>query len=328
MDRDLVQRVLAALYQAESAISGQELAQQLGVSRTAVWKAIGKLRAAGYEIDATPNRGYQLRSQIDIPYPAEVSRGLKTKQLGREVHYYETLASTNEQLRVLAREGAEEGTVVIADSQLKGKGRWGRSWFASPGQNLTFSILLRPDIEPRRAGLLAPLVGVACHKVLTGEPYNIPCSLKWPNDLVAAGRKLGGILIELSAELERIHYVIVGIGLNVNDTFRDAPEEVQKRATSIAQFTGRVRRVPLLQRLLAALEQEYQLFLAEGPEKLLAHYRTFCATVGQQVSVYSRGELVAAGLAEDIDSGGNLLVRSKEGSLTPVTSGEVSLRQE
>ena len=102
MDRDLVQRVLAALYQAESAISGQELAQQLGVSRTAVWKAIGKLRAAGYEIDATPNRGYQLRSQIDIPYPAEVSRGLKTKQLGREVHYYETLASTNEQLRVLA----------------------------------------------------------------------------------------------------------------------------------------------------------------------------------------------------------------------------------
>ena len=152
--------------------------------------------------------------------------------------------------------------------------------------------------------------------------------LEVAHDLVAAGRKLGGILIELSAELERIHYVIVGIGLNVNDTFRDAPEEVQKRATSIAQFTGRVRRVPLLQRLLAALEQEYQLFLAEGPEKLLAHYRTFCATVGQQVSVYSRGELVAAGLAEDIDSGGNLLVRSKEGSLTPVTSGEVSLRQE
>ncbi len=327
MGRDLAQEVLSALYQAAGPLSGEELAGRLAVSRTAIWKVIGKLRQAGYKIDAAPNRGYALMGQVDIPYPEEVQRGLATEAFGRNLLYFRQLASTSDQLRGLAREEAAEGTVVIADAQLKGKGRWGRTWFATQGENLTFSILLRPTIEPRMAGLLAPLVGVACLKVLTGEPYGVACALKWPNDLMASGRKLGGILIELSAELERIHYVIVGLGLNVNCTFETAPSEVRERAASMRLVTGKTwRRVPLLQRLLAALEQEYRQFLAQGPGKLLESYRACCVTLGQEVAVYSRGELVAAGLAEDIDESCNLILRTESG-LRTVTSGEVSLRK-
>lgn len=325
MESDLTKQVLTALYQATQPLSGQELAAKLSVSRTAIWKAIGKLRNAGYRIDAAPNRGYQLIDEVDIPYPEEVQRGLTTSSFGRKVLYYNQLGSTNDQLRTLAREGADEGTVVITDEQLKGKGRWGRSWYSQRGENLTFSLLLRPSFEPWQAGLLAPLVGVACLKVLTRPPYNIPCTLKWPNDLVVAERKLGGILIELSAELERIHYVVVGLGLNINGKFEAAPSEVQQRATSLREISGRKwKRVPLLQALLASLEAEYQLFLTQGPKELLQSYRSWCATLGQEVEVYSRGVLMAKGVAAELDEGCNLVVRTDNGLVT-VTSGEVSL---
>lgn len=326
MEKDLTKQLLSALYEATEPLSGQELAEGMQVSRTAIWKAMGKLRELGYQIEAAPNRGYQLIAGVDRPFPEEVKRGLATSSFGRKLLYYNQLGSTNDELRALAREGAVEGTVVIADQQLAGKGRWGRSWY-SPGENLTFSLLLRPSFEPWQAGLLAPLVGVACLEVITSSPYNIPCTLKWPNDLMVSGRKLGGILIELSAELERIHYVVVGLGLNINGTFENAPSEVQRRATSIRAIGGRKwKRVPLLQELLASLEAEYQHFVTRGPRRLLDKYRSWCDTLGQEVEIYSRGELVARGIAEDLDESCNLVLATENGPVT-VTSGEVSLRQ-
>lgn len=322
LETALTQQVLAALYETTAPISGEDLAEKLAVSRTAIWKAIGKLRSSGYKIDAAPNRGYQLVCGVDIPYPQEVQRGLETQNFGHNAYFYQHLVSTNDTLRTLAKEGASEGTLVIAEQQQQGRGRWGRAWQSEAGENLTFSLLLRPHFEPRKVTVLAPMVGVACLKVLRAEPYGLPVNLKWPNDLLVNGKKLGGILIELSLELERIHYAVLGLGINVNANFA----QVDFPATSLKILSGQtLPRVPLLQKLLLALEEEYQELINSGSGSLLSTYRQWCETVGQEIAVYSRGELVAQGTAQEIDPDFNLVVATAQGPVT-VTSAEVSLR--
>ncbi|NLK01318.1 MAG: biotin--[acetyl-CoA-carboxylase] ligase, partial [Clostridia bacterium] len=208
-------RILGILQEGGSAyISGEKISEILGVSRSAVWKHIENLREEGYEIDSATKKGYKLISVPDILFPQEISPGLDTKRLGKSLRHFHVLDSTNEYARVLAEEGAKEGTVVIAEQQKKGRGRMDRPWF-SPRGGIWFSVIFRPPFRPHRAPgitLVSTAAVTNALSIITGlEPL-----IKWPNDIYIEGRKVGGILTEMRAEMDRIHYIIQGIGINAN----------------------------------------------------------------------------------------------------------------
>ncbi|MBZ4652757.1 MAG: birA [Peptococcaceae bacterium] len=306
-------------------VSGEQISKTLHVTRTAIWKQINNLKQEGYEIDSSPRLGYRLLSRPDILKPEEIKIGLATEILGRELYVFEQVNSTNDLAKKKAAEGASHGTVVVADQQLSGRGRLGRPWASPPGTGLWFSVVLRPPLKPFLAPQLIFVSAVAVCRAIR-DYTGLPVTIKWPNDILFSGKKVCGILTELSAEIDIINYVVVGIGINVNQEMADFPPELQEKAISLAVAGNTTyNRVGLLKAILKELEKEYEIYLTEGFPAVLKHWRSLTSTLGQEVMVSSTEESFS-GIAEDINEEGCLVVRTKEGKLRSVMVGDVSLR--
>lgn len=308
-------------------VSGEAISVELGISRAAVWKQIELLRAAGYSIEAAPRRGYRLAARPDRLMVTEIEAGLATARFGRPVEAHESIGSTNERAKELARTGAPEGLLVTAEQQTAGKGRLGRPWQTPAGSALALSLLLRPLIPPALAPRLTLVAAVAVAEAVRTET-GLEVGIKWPNDLQFAGRKLCGILTEMEAEIEQVRFVVLGIGLNVNQV--EFPPELRETATSL-RLAGAggapLSRLPLLQALLARLELRYDQFLAGEWPALLEAWRALSVTLGRQVRVLpASGAPAWEGEAVDVDEEGALLVRRPDGVIERVIAGEVSIR--
>jgi BirA family biotin operon repressor/biotin-[acetyl-CoA-carboxylase] ligase len=307
-------------------LSGEEISRRLNVSRTAVWKRIERLRALGYEIEASTRSGYRLIRSPDLLAPSEIKPLLKTKWMGKAIHYFTTVDSTNSKAYELALNGAEEGEVVIAESQEKGRGRLGRSWFSPPFLNVYLSIVLRPKIPPHQAPLITLVAAVAMAEAIEKFSGLAP-SIKWPNDILLRDRKIAGLLNEIQSETDRIHFVILGIGVNLNMDAKMFPKEILKVATSLKRETGEmISRKGFVQRLLQELEDWYTIFLREGSPPVLEAWRKRARIKGKPVKVTSFGETLV-GVAVDIDSDGALILETKDGERKRVVAGDVEYKR-
>lgn len=315
---DLKFNVLKVLAGEKGFVSGARLASLFGVSRTAIWKSITSLRAMGYVIEGAPREGYRLLKVPEALLPYEIRRGLKAETFGERIEYYEEVDSTNDVARELAAKGAPEGTLVIAERQTRGRGRMGREWF-SPEGGLWFSVILRPRLAPGEVARLALMLGVAVARVLNA--YGLRCRLKWPNDVLVRDKKICGILTEIDAEMDRVNYVIAGIGVNVNNEVGDFPEEFRDAATTMkAEIGRRVARAPLLRRLLEELEACYGR-LTLGDPAVLEEWRRLSSTLGKRVRVVTQSR-VLEGVALDIAEDGALLLRLEDGRVERILSGD------
>lgn len=304
-------------------VSGGDLAKKLNVSRTAVWKHIKTLKQKGYSIEAIPSKGYRLLSVPDVILPDDVRKGLKTSVIGRKLHLLPETVSTNTLAASMAREGAVEGTVVIAEFQTGGKGRLGRTWTSPPG-NLYLSVVLRPDIPPYKAPLITLMGAVAVASSIR-EQLKLRVGIKWPNDIYFAGKKMGGILTEMSAEPDRVHHVVLGIGIDVNMELKELPLEVRRMSTTLAVETcGKIDRTALLRQVLSELDRWYAKFL-ENESSVLTEWRKLDITLGSSVSVAFGPGNVMEGIADDLDQEGRLVLRLKDGALRTVAAGDVTI---
>ena len=251
-------KILALLREREEYVSGQELCQRFGVSRTAVWKAIGQLKKEGYCIEAVKNRGYLLVPEEEVYGRHELESRMDTDWAGRPVFYYDELASTNLQAKLDAENGAGEGTLIVADMQTAGRGRKGKGWSSPAGTNVYFTLILKPDYDVEQASMVTLVMGMAVAEGIRAT-CGVDARIKWPNDIVAGGRKLCGMLAEMSVEREFIHYVVVGVGINVKEQV--FPEEIADTATSLWQECGRkVSRGQLIVNVMKAFEARYKVF--------------------------------------------------------------------
>jgi BirA family biotin operon repressor/biotin-[acetyl-CoA-carboxylase] ligase len=301
--------------------SGAALSDKLGLSRTAVWKHVEALRSLGYRIEAIPSRGYRLTEVPDRLTSLELDPLLSTRDIGVTLHALDRVDSTNTAAFKLAQDGAVHGEVVVAEEQTDGKGRRGRRWSSPPGKNLYFSVVLRPELPPARASELTLVAAVALAETL--RDAGVRAEIKWPNDVQVGGKKIAGILTELSADTEKVHFVIVGVGVNLNAEAGDFPDDLRDTATSLKLARGqRVLRALFTAALWTRLEQWLDKHAAEGFGPVREAWRELSATVGQEVLVKSEA-LELRGVAEDIDEQGALLVRKSDGSLERVLAGDV-----
>ncbi len=303
-------------------VSGEEVSRTLGVSRTAVWKQIRLLRDLGYGIEALPSRGYRLVEAPDTLIPAEVQADLGTRLVGRRVIYVEETDSTNRQAADLGEKGGEEGTVLIADRQSAGKGRLGRSWASPAGVNLYASVLLRPPLPPHRAAQLTFFPAVAVARAIT-EVSGLSARVKWPNDILLGGRKVAGLLNEMRAEAERIHFIVLGIGVNLNMRRDQFPSDLRYPATSVALETGSpVNRLAFTRALLRHLDRLYDDYLLRGVAPVLREWESLCDLMGEKVAVDLSGRSLV-GTATGLDDDGALLLRLSDGRVERVLAGDV-----
>ena len=312
--------ILEYLKKSVDYVSGEDLSKKLGISRSAVWKNVNSLRESGYVIESVTNRGYRLADTSDVLNEREISGGLKTKVFGKKLTVFPEIDSTNEEAKRQALKGAEHGSVYVADQQLGGKGRLGRVWSSPPKTGLWFTVLLRPDAAPVQVSNLTLLAGLAvCRAIrsLTGSEAMI----KWPNDIVIGSRKVCGILTEMTAEADRVHFAVVGIGVNVNN--KEFSEELAVKATSLRMETGSpVSRVALLQGILPEFEALYNEYFIDGNEDWLKSYKKVCVSLNHRVGAERSGGRVT-GTATDITRGGQLVVKCDDGSRIEINSGEV-----
>jgi BirA family transcriptional regulator, biotin operon repressor / biotin---[acetyl-CoA-carboxylase] ligase len=301
----------------------EELEQKTGLDRSVIKSAIKHLRESGVEID-TASHGYALHSIPEIILPALLHTGLKCRIMGREAHCYKSVASTNELAKRLAESGAPEGTLVISEKQTRGRGRLGRSWHSPSGLGIYFSLVLRPQADFSKMPALSLVAALSVCRVLdrhTGEKAQI----KWPNDCLLKGKKTAGILVELSAELDRVSYAILGIGINVNHKAEDFPSRLKAKATSAAMVAGkRIDRADLLREFLYEFEKSYHNFHRYGLRFLGPELVTRSAVLGKKVTI-TIGKKKIVGTAIGFDQNGALRVRDKN-EVTTFAAGEVSLR--
>lgn len=304
-------------------VSGEEIAGQLGVSRTAVWKHIQELREAGYDIASHSRSGYSLREAPDLLLPNEIQHGLTTRFIGKNIVHYEEVSSTNIEAKRLAADGAPEGTVVVSEAQNTGRGRMERGFFSPKGKGIWFSVILRPHFLPQEAPKCTLLAAVSVARAM--EKFGLKADIKWPNDILYEGKKLVGILTEMNAEMDRINYVVIGTGINVNIMPEDFPEDIRSVATSLAIMKGeKLPRVAFFREVLTALEELYDLARSKGFAPVLDEWRRYTITLGQEVDVIGINEKFF-GVAADIDTEGALLVDTPEGRRR-VLAGDVSIR--
>jgi BirA family biotin operon repressor/biotin-[acetyl-CoA-carboxylase] ligase len=309
-------------------LSGARLSETLGVSRTAVWKQIEQLRQLGYRIEASPSRGYRLCATPDLPLAEELRSGLAARIIGREIRYLAETDSTNRQAYALGEAGAGEGLVVIADRQTAGKGRMGRSWASPPGVNLYLSILLRPPLPPQAAPQLTFVSTLAVSRTIAAVSGLSPTH-KWPNDVLVGDCKVAGLLNEMSAESDRIRFVVLGIGVNLNMTADQFPNDLRMPATSLLLAGGQpVSRALFARTLLEQLDALYAEFLQRGPAPLLAAWEARCDLIGKEVEVDEGGSGILRGKFTGIDRDGALLLTLADGTTERVLAGDVTVRSE
>ncbi len=317
-------KILQLLRECSGYVSGQELCEKLSVSRTAVWKAVNALKEEGYEIEAVRNKGYILKGSPDVILSDEIKSLLDTEWWGRKILYFDSIDSTNNEIKRQAELGALEGLLAIAEEQTAGRGRRGRQWVSPPKSGIWMSFLLRPELEPEQASMLTLVAAMACAKAI-GDELSIDVQIKWPNDIVAGGRKVTGILTEMSTEMTYINYVVVGIGINAN--MKEFPDELQSTATSLALLKGKdVSRSRIVASIGHYFEQFYNDFLeTKDMSKLKQEYEALLVNKGKEVSIID-ADSETRYTAEGINDIGELIVKDKNGKAKTVRAGEVSVR--
>lgn len=320
--------ILTALRGSKSgSVSGAELSQKLGVSRAAIWARIEELRSLGYDIEASPHLGYQLVSVPDVLHADDLrSRLPGVKVVGRDIRVFQETTSTNDVVEKLARDGVKEGAVVFAESQTKGRGRLGRKWISPGNKGLWFSVLLRPDLRPQAATQLTVAAATALSRAIRSQTSLAP-QIKWPNDILIRGKKVAGILTELSAELDQVKYLILGIGVDVNLDAAEFPPDVRKLATSLKIETGAaLNRAELAAAVLGELDADYARICGGQFEVLADEWEERCATLGCNVTIHIADRAIQ-GRAESLDSDGALLVRTQHGRLERIVGGDVTIEK-
>ena len=318
------EEILRLLRSADGYISGQELCNRFGVSRTAVWKAINQLKEAGYEIEAQQNKGYRLMAAPDLMTEAEIKSLMHTEWVAKEVLYFDTIDSTNTKAQELAEKGYPSGTLVVADKQESGKGRRGRSWVSPSGTGIFMTLMIKPDINPNNASMLTLVAALAVAKAITSVTGE-EALIKWPNDIVVNSKKVCGILTEMNAQFAYINHIVVGIGINVhNESF---PEEISQMASSLMIEAGgkRFHRAQIIAETMSYFEQYYDTFLkTQDLSALVREYDELLVNMNKAVRVLDPKEPFD-GKAMGITPKGELIVDTWE-SRKLVSSGEVSVR--
>lgn len=306
-------------------VSGEVLAHKLNISRVAIWKQIQRLKDTGYKIISDQNLGYCLISRPDLLLPQEIQRGLSTNYIGKEIYYFPELKSTNIIAKEKALHGAEEigeGTLIIAERQSAGKGRLGRKWF-SPAGGIWLSVILYPQLSPSyisRITLMTAVAAVKACKICT----QIKSQIKWPNDILINEKKVCGILTEMSAELDIINWVVVGIGINVNIDHREFPEDIQENTISLKEVSGKeVLRVKLVQTFLQEFEKYYEILKRREFFSILKEWKLYSHTLGRKIRV-DTGEKIITGEAVDINEEGALILKKEDGELVEIFSGTIN----
>jgi len=307
-------------------VSGEEISRRLSVSRTAVWKQINKLREAGYEFEAVPNKGYRIVNKPERIDSQTLVDMLKTNTVGRKLKVLETTVSTQEEARALAEAGAPEGTLVVAEEQTGGKGRMGRKWYSPKGKGIWMSLVLRPKQPLHYMPQLTLLSGVAVCRAVR-KVTGVMAGLKWPNDLLVDGRKICGILLESAAEDEYVRYCIAGIGISANLDADDYPAELKPIATSLKIEAGKpIDRAQLIAAALEEFETLYGLYQQEGFAPIASLWEALSVTLGKRVTVGTPAGPVT-GQAVKLDHSGALTIMTEDGREMPVFSGDVELRR-
>jgi BirA family biotin operon repressor/biotin-[acetyl-CoA-carboxylase] ligase len=319
--------ILAALRANHDGVSGADLAEQLGISRAAVWSRIEELRRLNYEIEAGPHFGYRLLFSPDVLHADDLQARLgDTRVIGRDIRVFEETTSTNDVVEKLARDGVKEGVAVFAESQTKGRGRLGRKWISPARKGLWFSILLRPRLRPQMATQLTVASATALRRAIKLQTGLTP-EIKWPNDILLGGKKVSGILTEMSAELDQVRYIILGIGVDVNLAAQEFPADLRKIATSLRIETGRpVSRAELAVHLLRELDRDYAKICAGEFTAVADEWESHCTTIGREVTV-QLGARQVRGCVESLDDDGALLLRSEHGHLERIIGGDVTLEK-
>ncbi|GAA5345646.1 biotin--[acetyl-CoA-carboxylase] ligase [Planifilum fimeticola] len=317
------QQILAMMIEkGDDFVSGEEISRKLGLSRTAVWKHIEELRREGYQIEARQRSGYRLVCIPDRILQEEITRNLSTRSFGRALRTLKTVDSTQMVAHQWAREGAPEGAAVISEEQTAGRGRLGRSWHSPPGSGIWMSLILRPPIPIARAPQLTLMASVGITRALQRETC-LPVRIKWPNDLLIRDKKVCGILTELRGEQDRVHYVVLGAGINVNIGVEAWPPDLREKVTSLSTEAGRTfRRSPLIAAILEELEKIYEQYLHQGFSTIRKEWERLSGILGRPVTARNPdGEMT--GIARGLNEDGALLLET-EGGLTPVYSAEIS----
>ena len=329
--REKKELVAAGAPESEAYVSGQELCEQFGVSRTAVWKAIGQLKKEGYVIEAVQNRGYRLVDQTEEVYnQADIQSRLKTKWVGQPLLFFDSIDSTNIRAKQEAEQGAESGLLVVADKQTAGRGRRGRGWESPSGINIYYTLLLKPDFAADCAPMLTLVMALAVAKGIRqtlrrDSEEAAKVGIKWPNDIVVDGKKVCGILTEMSMEQSYIQHIVIGVGINVRK--QEFPEEIRDKAAAIDEQCGfRISRSQLIADIMEAFEEDYAIFLQTHDLKgLRASYAKLLVNQDREVCVLDpKGEY--RGIARGINDQGELLVERQDGNIQEVYAGEVSVR--
>ncbi len=334
------EKILQLLKETDGFVSGQDISERFGVSRTSIWKAVRQLTDMGYEIEAVRNRGYRLLDEPDLLTEERVSQQLQTEWAGKPVRVFSLLDSTNSEVKRRAEEDAGEGLLVIAEEQTAGRGRRGRIWKSEKGKGIFMSLLLRPEIEPGNASMLTLVMGLAVRDALEAvlrtagredpaaegpERTVLPeILIKWPNDIVINGKKVCGILTEMSSETDCVHYIVIGVGINVhNEGF---PEEMTQTATSVYQQTGKqICRAALVAECLRRFEAYYEIFLrTQDLSGLMDAYNASLINRDREVRILD-GSPDESGTARGINARGELLVDTPQGERR-ISAGEVSVR--
>lgn len=303
-------------------ISGEELARTCGISRTMVWKHIKSLEREGFGIEAVPSQGYRITVVPDTLRQSDMKPGLRTKTMGKDIRVFPEVASTNTLAMELAGQGAAEGTVVVAETQTGGKGRLGRKW-VSPKGNLYLSVILRPNIPTHKAPLITLMGAVAVASAIR-TTCGLEAGIKWPNDVLISGRKVCGLLTEMSAEQDRIRHIVLGIGVDVNMELGELPPEVRSLTTTLAaEAAVKINRTALFQQVLRDLEHWYQKFLNNDAD-VLDEWKKLNMTIGNRVAVSGAGEALD-GLAQGVDHEGRLIIKLDNDTLRAVAAGDVTI---
>lgn len=316
-------QILRLLREAPEFISGQQLCEQLHVSRTAIWKVMNQLKEEGYEVEAVRNKGYRLMESPDITTEEELSSQMDTRWAGQELHYFQEIDSTNLEAKRLGEQNTPHGTLVIAEKQTAGRGRRGKGWESPSGSSIYMTILLRPELEPTHAPMLTLVMAMAVTKAIQQET-ELEAKIKWPNDVVVNGKKVVGILTEMSTEIDYINHVVIGVGINVNT--QKFPEEISATATSLALEKGKqMRRSPLIVSVMQQFETYYERFIqSKDLAFLMEEYNHLLVNCNREVKVL--GKESYTGIARGINTKGELLVERENGETEVVFAGEVSVR--
>lgn len=318
--------ILKMLRESGDYVSGQRLCEELGVSRTAVWKAVNQLKEEGYQVEAVRNRGYRIMAGPDVMTEEELNSLLagKTNWAGKNIFYYPEIDSTNIRAKQLGEENAPHGTLVVADMQTAGRGRRGRGWVSPPGHSIYMSLLLRPDIRPGNAPMLTIVMAYSVAEAIR-DCTGLNVQIKWPNDIILNGKKIVGILTEMSTEIDYINHVVIGVGINVN--MESFPEELSDKATSLRIEMGKsVKRSPIIEETMIRFEACYEQFAQKGDLGFLREsYNEMLVNCGREVLILGAKESYKA-YALGIDDNGELLIRREDGTEETVYAGEVSVR--